>query len=90
MEPWVASHSITFRSYPVDSVDCAVSQSRLSIRNERQWWSWLTECLLTFQTPAQKSVAGAEVHHRGGPLLVSDGERLRADPFKYEEANCGG
>jgi hypothetical protein len=33
---------------------------------------------------------GHRFHHRGGLLLMSDGERLRADPFKYEETNCGG
>jgi hypothetical protein len=44
--------------------------------------------LLAAHTLAKVRVAA--FHHRGGPLLVSDGERLRADLFKYEEANCGG
>jgi hypothetical protein len=50
-------------------------------------------CLVSYwlkRSPVLLVVAGAAVFTIAAALLVSNGERLRADLFKYEEANCAG
>jgi hypothetical protein len=50
-------------------------------------------CLVSYwlkRSPVLLVVAGAAVFTIAVAPLVSNGERLRADLFKYEEANCAG